>query len=282
MPAISPDLLHAAEFLSLGFATGAYGTLIGAGGGFVLMPILLLLFPQDSPALLTSISLAVVFINAASGTEAYAVMRRVDYRTGLAFALASLPGAVLGAVSTSLLPRRVFDVLFGLALTAGAAYLLSRKPKPPDRATAPGPGLTTRRIEDRFGEVFEYSFSMRTGLVISVFVGFLSSVLGIGGGIVHVPAMVYLLGFPVHVATATSHFVLAIMAMAGTSIHIITGEFAHGLHRTLYLGLGVIAGAQVGAHLSNRVKGSLIIRSLALALVFVGLRILYAGVAGQD
>jgi hypothetical protein len=91
---------------------------------------------------------------------------------------------------------------------------------------------------------------------------------------------VYLLGFPVHIATATSHFVLAVMAMAGTTVHILTGEFVHGLHRTVYLALGVLVGAQVGAHLSNRIRGSFIIRSLALALGGVGLRILYTGIFG--
>jgi hypothetical protein len=276
----SPDLIHAFSFLILGFATGTYGTLIGAGGGFVLMPVLLLLFPEESPALLTSISLAVVFVNAASGTEAYSAMRRVDYKTGIAFALAAVPGALLGAMATSWLPRRSFDILFGIAMLLGAAFLMLRKPAPRQAPGEAAKGLTTRRIVDRFGDVYEYSFSMKTGALLSVLVGFVSSFLGIGGGIVHVPAMVYLLGFPVHIATATSHFVLAVMAMAGTTVHILTGEFVHGLHRTVYLALGVLVGAQVGAHLSNRIRGSFIIRSLALALGGVGLRILYTGIFG--
>jgi uncharacterized protein len=276
----TPDLLHAFGFLVLGFATGAYGTLIGAGGGFVLMPVLLLLFPHDSPALLTSISLAVVFVNAASGTEAYTMMRRVDYKTGAVFALASVPGAVLGALVTSYFSRGIFDILFGVSLLSGAIFLFLRKPAPHHIPLESDKGLTTRRIVDSLGNVYEYSFSMKKGAILSVFVGFFSSFLGIGGGIIHVPAMVFLLGFPVHIATATSHFVLAVMAMAGTSVHIFTGEFVHGVHRTIYLALGVIVGAQVGAHFSNRIKGTFIIRSLALALGFVGLRILYTGIMG--
>ena len=61
--------------LLMGFFTRGYGTLIGAGGGFVLLPVLLLLYPQENPEILTSISLAVVFFNALSGTEAYAIMK---------------------------------------------------------------------------------------------------------------------------------------------------------------------------------------------------------------
>ena len=66
------EFLFAGSFILLGLVVGAFGALIGAGGGFVLMPAFILLYPQESPALLTSISLAVVFFNASSGSEAYA------------------------------------------------------------------------------------------------------------------------------------------------------------------------------------------------------------------
>ena len=87
-------------------------------------------------------------------------------------------------------------------------------------------------------------------------------------------ALSYFLNFPVHIATATSHFILAVMALAGTTVHILTGTFAHGVHRTIVLAIGVVLGAQMGAHLSERIQGGWIIRSLALALGIVGVRIL--------
>ena len=80
----------------IGFTVGAIGTLIGAGGGFLLVPILLLLNPKTPPDVVTGISLAVVFFNAASGSVAYARMRRINYRAGIIFALAAVPGAVIG------------------------------------------------------------------------------------------------------------------------------------------------------------------------------------------
>lgn len=86
--------------ISLGFIVGTYGTLIGAGGGFVLMPILLILYPRESADRLTAISLAVVFFNALSGSGAYARMKRIDYKSGLMFAAATIPGAIIGALST--------------------------------------------------------------------------------------------------------------------------------------------------------------------------------------
>ncbi len=259
----------------IGFITGGYGTLIGAGGGFVLLPALLLLYPRESPEILTSISLAVVFFNALSGTEAYALMKRVDYKSGLLFSLAALPGAVLGALTTAFMPRWLFDSVFGFLILGASVYLLL----PGNRkrgGDTPGPsrhGLS-RHLLEADGTEHTYVFNPSIGVAVSFLVGYLSSLLGIGGGIIHVPVLVYLLHFPVHIATATSHFILANMALAGTMTHILTGTFSHGVHRTIFLSLGVLFGAQLGARLSNRIKGPWIMRSLAVALGLVGIRIL--------
>jgi uncharacterized membrane protein YfcA len=271
---VEGEVVTALGLIALGFGTGAYGTLIGAGGGFVLVPILLLLYPQAGPHLITSISLAVVFFNAVSGSEAYAMMGRIDYRTGLLFAIATIPGAVLGALTTGLLPRRLFDIAFGVLLVAAATYLVWRSARPDQSTQRHGNGSTTRRLVEADGTEHTYSFSMPLGMFLSLFVGYLSSLFGIGGGIFHVTLLTSLLNFPIHIATATSHFILAVMALAGTATHIATGTFAHGVHRTIYLSIGVLIGAQVGARLSNRLRGVWIIRSLAIALGGVGIRLM--------
>src|SRR5256885_13908978 len=97
----------------IGILIGAFGTLIGAGGGFILTPLLLLVYPDENPEIITSISLAVVFFNAFSGSVAYARMQRIDYRSGVLFALATIPGALIGALTTTHLPRRALLLVFG-------------------------------------------------------------------------------------------------------------------------------------------------------------------------
>ncbi|HDS16471.1 MAG TPA: sulfite exporter TauE/SafE family protein [Proteobacteria bacterium] len=259
----------------LSLALGAIGTLIGAGGGFVLVPVLLLLYPQESPQTITSISLAVVFCNALSGSLAYAWKRRIDYRSGLLFAAATIPGAVIGALTTDFFPRRLFNVVFGIIMIAAALYLAFFRETEPAPARTGGKQLTSRKVVESNGKIHVFSYNLNLGLWLSLFVGYLSSLLGIGGGIVHVPILVRLLNFPVHLATATSHFILAIMALAGTIVHMLTGSFSEsGVQLTIFLGLGVMGGAQLGARLSDRMRGSWIIRGLATALAFVGLRIL--------
>lgn len=273
MDPILQDLLY----ILLGFATGTYGTLVGAGGGFVLMPVLLLLSPHENPEVLTGISLAVVFFNAASGSEAYLRMGRVDLRSGLLFAMATIPGAVAGAILTRQVPRRLFDVLFGILLMAASALLFRQKPPVEGQVTGHQPGTVHRRIVDSHGVVHEYDVKVLPGLAISLGVGFLSSFLGIGGGIIHVPALVYLLGFPVHVATATSHFILAIAALAGLLTHALHSGYHEGIHRAIYLSIGVLAGAQLGAFYSDRLRGRWILLCLAGALFAVGIRVLVQG-----
>lgn len=87
--------------------------------------------------------------------------------------------------------------------------------------------------------------------------------------------LVYVLGFPTHVATATSQFILAGMALVGTVTHVVSGNLAGVVHPTLLLATGALVGAQVGAAFSNRVHGTVIIRGLAIALGLVGVRILW-------
>jgi uncharacterized membrane protein YfcA len=260
---------------AIGLGVGAFGTLIGAGGGFILTPILLLLYPHDSAQTLTAISLAAVFFNAASGTTAYARQRRIDYRSGIVFALATLPGAIGGALVVGIVSRRVFDAIMGLVLALLAISLLAgeRWPLP-----QPQRNLERRVLVDRGGERYEYDVPIRRGALYSLGVGFLSSFLGIGGGVIHVPLLVRALGFPTHLATATSHFVLAIMAGTGTITHIALGSFSHGhgVRRAAALSVGVVAGAQFGAHVSLRLRGAVIQWLLAAALLALAARLLYS------
>jgi uncharacterized membrane protein YfcA len=130
-------------------------------------------------------------------------------------------------------------------------------------------------IVDREGKHYRYHANIRLGALFSVVVGFVSSFLGIGGGVVHVPLLVTVLGFPTHVATATSHFVLAWMALVATLTHVAAGTFQHGvgLRRAAALSVGVVFGAQLGAQLSQRLSGPVIQQLLAVGLLVLGLRL---------
>ncbi len=272
--------LTAALLVGLGVVVGGFGTIIGVGGGFILVPVLLLAYPDDDPAIITSISLAVVFFNALSGSLGYARLRRTDYRTGLTFAVATVPGAIVGAAATNWLPRQAFDLTFGLLLIAVSIYIAFRAGATSDRRLAILRPSAQRSLTDSAGVTYAYSFNRELGITISFFVGFIASFLGVGGGIIHVPAMVSLLNFPAHVAIATSHFILVFTALTGTVVHIVDGSLAEGWARMTALAVGVVAGAQIGARLSDRLPAGAIVRLLAGALFVVAIRLIIAGVSG--
>lgn len=275
LPLMSPFIL-----ILIGFLIGTLGTLIGAGGGFILVPLLILMHPELSAEHITAISIAVVACNAISGSLAYMRSKRVDFKAGLIFAACTIPGSILGVWTTRIIPRHVFDIIFGVLLFGLASFLFLKGGKKASISKPVGQhkGWVQQRLVDRSGEEYVYAYDMRIGAALSVFVGYFSPLLGIGGGIIHVPAMVEWLRFPVHIATATSHFILAIMATVSVLVHWYDGSYNDPaiLHMVLGLAIGIIPGAQLGAYLSRRVHGKLIIKSLAVALGVVGIRILIA------
>lgn len=249
-----------AGLLALGFLVGTFGTLIGAGGGVILVPALLFLYPHLSPAQVTAISLVVVAFNALSGSTAYALKRRIHYPSGLFFALASAPGTAVGASWVRKLPKETFEPLFGALILAVSVFLLIKEGK---------------KTETKENETLKLGpKGLAVGFILSFFVGVLAGLLGIGGGIIHVPALVYWVGFPVHIATATSHLILAIMATVGSLENWRQGLLVHTSGLLLWLVPGVIVGAQAGAHWSHYVRGAWIVRGLAVALLLLALRLL--------
>jgi hypothetical protein len=265
--------------IPLGFAVGAYGTVVGAGGGFLLVPLLLIIYPDLEPAEITAISLGAVFFNAVSGSAAYARLRRIDYRSGLIFAAASLPSAVAGALLIDYVPREGFDLFFGVVLLLIGAYVVySAGRRQVMRSPQRGRFIVTRMLPStEEGQMFRWSFNILYGIGLSAAIGLLSSLLGIGGGIFLVPSMITVLRFPVHVATATSTFILMFMSGEATAVHLGAGTLGgSNIVRAVLLSIGIIPGAQAGAWLAQRFRGPLIARLLALALFAVGARLLYA------
>ena len=256
----------------VGLVIGAIGTLIGAGGGFLLAPLLLLAEPRWSTEVVTAYSIAVVAANATTGAYSYYRMRRIDMRSFPIFALAATPGAIAGALLTATLPRQLFDIVFGTVLSAIGGWLAVRRAS--RTAAIPSPHATVRDFTDAAGNRHTWSFDLRLGVLCSAGVGFLSSLLGIGGGIVHVPILATLLSFPPHVATATSHAVLAVTAIVATAIHLVHGDYGSDAPLVLATCAGAIAGAPIGARLSSRVPGPIILRVLGGSLAVVGVRLL--------
>jgi uncharacterized membrane protein YfcA len=275
-PTESMSVLRAVEFLLFGMAVGAYGTMVGAGGGFLIVPALLIV-QQAPPEMAAGTSLTVIFINALFGTFSYARMKRIDYRSGVLFAVATIPGSILGASLSSHFSGPVFDRMFGVLMLLLAAFLIWR-PKAEEEIHSAMIASTGEwyqfqgKVTDSSGAHFAWRYNLVIGMTVSVIVGFFASILGIGGGIIHVPVLTYVLGFPAHIATATSHFILAISSLIGAGSHLALHHVLIG--PAILMGIGAAGGSQIGARIAMRLKGGKILRLLSLALIVVGVRLL--------
>ena len=253
-------------FLLLGLGVGIFGTLVGIGGGIILIPIFIMFLTPSifhSAPQIVGTSIFVVFTNALSGTLAYIRQKRVLFSAAVPFAIATRPGAFLGSYVADWFDARTLNLSFGAFLLCMALIMYWNSTHKPSTDTP---------FEEK---TFHYNKTL--GIVSSLFVGLLSSIFGIGGGIIHVPLMIYLLGFPVHIATATSHFVLAVSSCMGVISHFLLDHIVW--LPAIALGIGASLGAQIGAKLSKKTKPKIILVLLSCAVFALGIRLVILGMA---
>ena len=273
-----PDLTTAQFVLlaALGVGVGTLGTMVGVGGGFLLVPVLLFLFPDAEPATIVSMSLTAVVLTGASATVGYRRQRLQDLRTGAIFIATALPASVLGALLTRAISRGAFDVIFGAVLVVGAVFIAWRGLR---LAAAPERSRRgrERRIVDRSGRVFEYWVNEPLAASIAPVAGFFASFFGIGGGIAHVPVMILVLRIPSAVAVATSQLELMTASAAALAVHAaFTLDQPELWLRALIVGAGSASGAQIGVRLARLVGGRFVLQVIAAGLLLAGVRQLVA------
>ena len=215
----------------LGFAAGILGSMIGLGGGIIVVPVLTFLgFPHTVAA---SNSLFAALSNAIASTISYSKQKRIEFSLGLKLGLLTVPGTVLGAVISSDVSSEIFKILFGIVLVFSAAYMFLRK-----------------KLETKEKTLSKQMMVFAIGA--SFFAGIVSSFFGIGGGIIFVPLMVVGMGMAMKRAAPTSQLILLFASLSGVIVHSILGHpdfLQAGL-----LAIGSFFGGLVGARLSLEIK----------------------------
>lgn len=234
----------------LGFIASVYGIIIGAGGGFIIVPFLILFF--DTPShIAAGTGLAIVFLNSISGLYVYLKQGRVLIRQGVLFGVAAIPGTFVGLFFVQQISEHWFQ--YGLAvLLVGLGIYITCK-KPPEVAEVRYTSANERP------QIFLL-------LVIGLIIGTISSFFGIGGGWLLVPILIYLFRIDAYRATATSVFSLGIYSFVGAASAV--GADTIDWQLLTWCGAGAVIGAYVGARMSRRFNASAITKLLA-ALVFV-------------
>ena len=290
-----------------GFAVGCYGTLVGIGGGPLILPVLAFFYRYDTPTLIAT-SLFVIFFNTFSGSLAYLKEKRVDIVSGTKFGLATIPGSLVSTFAVYYIHIHVFTFFFGLFLVTLAVYIyrnpfqvlgyealvrrgkelaegnpfsrrgsrysaLRNANKNASEAQPIIAGFVRRVIKDEFGRIYKYDVNETLGTAVTAIIGIFSTFLGVGGGFIQVPVLIYLLAFPPHVATATSHYITAINTFFTLIPFVINGDVAYTV--AIPLALGAILGAQLGALLSNKIDAETLQKLLVPVFVFMGIKLIF-------
>jgi uncharacterized membrane protein YfcA len=270
------SLAHAVVSFFIALLAGAFGSVLGIGGGLFIIPSLNLFLGVQ---LKTAIAASIVAVIATSlgGGHVYVRNGVADIRLGLILALATAPSAVLGAILATHVNARVLAAVFAVVLGASAYRMVAstRSSEPSTGSERPHPPSRLRfrpsYREPSTGEVIPYSISrLPLGVGTSTIAGLVSGMLGVGGGIVQVPVMNLMMGVPIKVATTTSTYVIGITAMAGA--------FVYYNHRPSLvdpaLAVPVTIGVFIGASIGSRVLGR--VSQRALRNTFTGVLVVYA------
>lgn len=250
-----------------GFLIGTVAALTGIGGGVFIVPLLALLY-AFSPANAAGISLATIVFTSIAATLNYSRQQRIYYKTGLVLALATAPGAVLGALLTSMVPARLLGMLFGFFLIIFVAVPMTFDPLSLGRRYS-----STRQDNVKSdNELVDSAKTMFPGALLNFIGGTLSGLFGIGGGVLIVPTMTLVMGVPIHFATATSMFIMVFTSISGMTTHYVAGQI--NFEFALLLASGSVLGAQVGAYVSKRISSVNLRRIFGLLLVVVGIQMI--------
>jgi uncharacterized membrane protein YfcA len=273
-------LEFASVVFALSVAAGFLGSLLGVGGGLVVVPALTLLLDVDIRYSIgaTIISVIATSIGAAFGD---AQKRRVNMRLAMFLCIASTAGALTGAYLTGVVVARWLYVLFGVVMGASALAML-RKRDPSLAADVPADRFADRLrlhgtyMDEAVGEEVSYRVTgTRLGFVLMYVAGILSGVLGIGSGVLKVPTMDLAMRLPIKVSTGTSNLMIGITATATAGVY-----FARGQINPLVAGpvaAGVLVGARAGSRLLGRLHSSVVRWVFVLVLLWVSSQMLLRG-----
>jgi uncharacterized membrane protein YfcA len=249
---MTPEMLLAIELGAVAVVAGAVGSMLGIGGGIILVPFFIALVGIEA-TVARSASLVAVCVTSMAGSAVYLKQGVVDLERGASLQFPTVVGAIIGAVVGSSIDPVLMQLLFAaLVLTIG--FKMSAKEV---KTTPP-----TRK---------DIVYSI-IGCVIG---GFVSSLLGVGGGVFFVPILALLIGLPQRTAAATSTFLIGLTAATSAVIYFRQGQM--DLDVTIPAAIGILIGAQVGARISGRFP-DLWLRRMFATVKFVNAGLLLKGV----
>jgi uncharacterized membrane protein YfcA len=256
-----------------GMAAGVVGSLLGLGGGILIVPLLTLGFGLELREAV-GVSLVAVIVTSGASAGVYLERRVANLRLGMTLELFTGIGALAGGLVAFLVSEQVLAGLFAALLVYVAVSMArprgARVEDPEEGSAQPG-GEAAPMGVDLGGPGYQVR-RLGAGAIGSVGAGVISALLGVGGGLVKVPVMHLLMGVPLRVATATSNLMIGVTASASAVIYLLRGEidpFVAGP-----TALGVFVGASAGSRVAHRIDLRILRALFVIVLAYTALQMI--------
>ncbi|HEX2486953.1 MAG TPA: sulfite exporter TauE/SafE family protein [Nitrososphaeraceae archaeon] len=234
----------------IGFGSGVIGSLIGVGGGIFMTPVLT--YMGFSPAVIASSSLIAILATSISSTLTYIRKKYINYSLGLKLALPAIPGSIIGGFFSNFISLEHFKIYFAILLTSVGLYIFFKN-------------KIIKKTLDRTPKLLFYLI-----LISGTFcAGVISSLFGIGGGIIFVPILVIMYKMKMINVSPTAQFTLLITTITGLLTHIILEhpDYSYGIA----LAFGAFFGAQVGSRSIHLISENILSKILSFSLISIAI-----------
>jgi uncharacterized protein len=270
--------------LFMGAAVGFLSGMFGVGGGFLITP--LLIFYNIPPAIAVATGANQVIASSFSGSLAHFKRGTLDLKLGTVLLIGGIAGSSIGALAFALLRRvgqldLVISLIYVIFLGTIGGLMLVESVRAIRRSRSGVPPILKRSGQHNWIHRLPLKMRFRTSkLFVSVLpvlglgagIGFLAAIMGVGGGIIMVPALIYLLKVPTNIVVGTSLFQIIFVA-AFTTIVQATANHSVDIVLAIALMIGGVAGAQYGAKAGQKLRGEQLRALLALLVLAVALRL---------
>ncbi len=266
------------QWLELGVASAAaaaVGSMLGLGGGVFLVPIFTLFFGISTKTAIAASAVAVVTTSVV-GSQTHLRNGFANLRLAMMLQVTTAIGALVGAFVGVLAPEQALRIVFGAVLMYAAVSMLRRRTASHDTSQEPDPQGLKATYTDGSNEVTYVPTSVPTGLGISGTAGILSGMLGVGGGVIQVPAMNLFMKVPLKAAAGTSALMAGITSVAGAFVHYSDGNVDPTLVAPAMI--GIFAGGKLGATFTKRLKVANLMMIFVVVLAFLGVSMFLTGV----
>tara|TARA_B100001750_G_scaffold103487_1_gene81866 strand:- start:343 stop:1182 length:840 start_codon:yes stop_codon:yes gene_type:complete len=270
------EILLFVYILSTSFIAGIIGSLLGLGGGIILVPALTILFNIPIHEAI-GVSFIGVLVNSSSSSLVYIKNRITDMRLSSILELGAVTGSIIGAYTALLIESNILSTIFGIVLGYIAIDMYRKlKKNSVNNNRELESGDEREYFDESTNETIKYYVTReKEGTILSIIGGVFAGLLGLGGGAIFVPIMNRIMKVPIKVAIATSSFMIGITSLVGALIFFNNGFIDVAIASPIIL--GIFFGAQIGSRVNKVIDKKILTNIFCLVLIYIALRMIING-----